>query len=72
MAVASQTVTVAVSITRPGNYRDAALAIQSFANKMGANLHQRLKRLEARVKPTDEPEEFVAGRQAGSSPTYLS
>ena len=26
---------------------------------MRANLHQRLKRLEARVKPTDEPEEFV-------------
>ena len=26
---------------------------------MIANIHQRLKRLEARVKPTDEPEEFV-------------
>ena len=29
------------------------------ASKMRANLHQRLKRLEARVKPPDEPEEFV-------------
>jgi hypothetical protein len=26
---------------------------------MRANLQQRLKRLEARVKPTDDPEEFV-------------
>ena len=26
---------------------------------MRANLHQRLKRLEARVQPTDEAEEFV-------------
>ena len=26
---------------------------------MRANLHQRLKRLEAQVKPADEPEEFV-------------
>ena len=26
---------------------------------MRANLQQRLKRLEDRVKPTDEPEEFV-------------
>jgi hypothetical protein len=33
--------------------------LQSLAIKWRANLQQRLKRLEARVKSADEPEEFV-------------
>ena len=39
--------------------RDPAQTIRALAIRMRANLHRRLKRLEARVKPADEPEEFV-------------
>ncbi len=55
----AQVAQIAASIAEFGFNNPILVDTKAGIIKMRANLSQRLKRLEARVKPTDEPEEFV-------------